>query len=303
MNSTTENRVEIIRTRNELQARVRAWKQAGETVGFVPTMGALHEGHLSLIEKAQEKVSRTVASIFVNPAQFAPGEDFDTYPRREAEDIAKLASVKCDAVYLPSVAEMYPEGSVTNVRVESLSDLLDGIYRPHIFYGVATVVGRLFLQQRHRVARGQRHEAQIGQGGLSLDRGHHRRRERRRHRVGHRHAELGAVHTRVEGTRRERALQVLQRQPHLRPQRHRTWRRLHAGGRAREQRLAHPVVDTLQRMAGGRLGERQHLGGTRDAAFGHDTVENTQQVQVQGSKAFHEWPRKISSVYTLHAKH
>ncbi|MGE6696229.1 pantoate--beta-alanine ligase [Hyphomonas sp. NPDC076900] len=152
MNSTKENSVEIIRTRSELQARVKAWKQAGETVGFVPTMGALHEGHLSLIEKAKEKATRTVASIFVNPAQFAPGEDFDTYPRREAEDIAKLASVNCTAVYLPSVAEMYPEGSVTNVRVESLSDLLDGIYRPHFFYGVATVVARLFLHAQPDVA-------------------------------------------------------------------------------------------------------------------------------------------------------
>ena len=152
MNSTKENSVEIIRTRSELQARVKAWKQAGETVGFVPTMGALHEGHLSLIEKAKEKATRTVASIFVNPAQFAPGEDFDTYPRREAEDIARLASVNCSAVYLPSVAEMYPEGSVTNVRVESLSDLLDGIYRPHFFYGVATVVARLFLHAQPDVA-------------------------------------------------------------------------------------------------------------------------------------------------------
>lgn len=152
MNSTQENQVEIIRTRNELQARIRAWKQGGETVGFVPTMGALHEGHLSLIEKAKEKATRTVASIFVNPTQFAPGEDFDTYPRREMEDIAKLASVKCDAVYLPSVAEMYPEGSVTNVRVESMSDLLDGIYRPHFFYGVATVVARLFLHAQPDVA-------------------------------------------------------------------------------------------------------------------------------------------------------
>ncbi|MBY9066968.1 pantoate--beta-alanine ligase [Hyphomonas sp. WL0036] len=152
MNSTKENLVEIIRTRSELQARVRAWKQAGETVGFVPTMGALHGGHLSLIEKAQEKATRTIASIFVNPTQFAPGEDFDTYPRHETEDIAKLASVNCDAVYLPSVAEMYPEGSVTNVRVESLSDLLDGIYRPHFFYGVATVVARLFLHTQPDVA-------------------------------------------------------------------------------------------------------------------------------------------------------
>ncbi len=152
MNSTKENSVEIIRTRSELQARVRAWKQAGETVGFVPTMGALHGGHLSLIEKAREKTTRTVASIFVNPTQFAPGEDFDTYPRREAEDIAKLASVNCDAVYLPTVAEMYPEGSVTNVRVESMSELLDGIYRPHFFYGVATVVARLFLHAQPDVA-------------------------------------------------------------------------------------------------------------------------------------------------------
>lgn len=152
MNSTQETPVEIIRTRSELQARVRAWKQAGETVGFVPTMGALHGGHLSLIEKAQEKATRTVASIFVNPAQFAPGEDFDTYPRREDEDIARLASVNCSAVYLPSVAEMYPEGSLTNVRVESMSDLLDGIYRPHFFYGVATVVARLFLHAQPDVA-------------------------------------------------------------------------------------------------------------------------------------------------------
>lgn len=152
VNSTKDNPVEIIRTRKDMQAKVRAWKAAGETVGFVPTMGALHEGHLSLVEKARENSTRTVASIFVNPTQFAPGEDFDTYPRREEEDVAKLASVNCDAVYLPSVAEMYPEGSVTNVRVESLSDLLDGIHRPHFFYGVATVVARLFLHVQPDVA-------------------------------------------------------------------------------------------------------------------------------------------------------
>lgn len=152
MNSKTDKPIDIIRTRQDMQARVRAWKAAGETVGFVPTMGALHGGHLSLIEKAKEKTSRTVASIFVNPTQFAPGEDFDTYPRHEDADIEKLSGVNCDAVYLPSVAEMYPEGSVTNVRVESLSDLLDGIYRPHFFYGVATVVARLFLHVQPDVA-------------------------------------------------------------------------------------------------------------------------------------------------------
>ena len=108
-------------------------------------MGALHGGHLSLVEKAREKTDRIVTSIFVNPTQFAPGEDFDTYPRNEAADLGKLASAGCDVAYLPTVAEMYPEGSVTNVRVEGMSDLLDGVYRPHFFYGVTTVVARLFL--------------------------------------------------------------------------------------------------------------------------------------------------------------
>ena len=115
-------------------------------------MGALHAGHLSLIEKAREKASKTVASIFVNPTQFAPGEDFETYPRDSEKDIAKLASVGCDLVYLPSVEEMYPPGNTTNVRVEGMSDLLDGVYRPHFFYGVTTVVARLFLHVQPDVA-------------------------------------------------------------------------------------------------------------------------------------------------------
>jgi len=152
VNSTQEKTITVIRTRVALQQQVRVWKAAGETVGFVPTMGALHAGHLSLVEKAKENASRTVASIFVNPTQFAPGEDFDTYPRREAEDLALLAGTGCDAVYLPGVAEMYPDGSVTDVRVNGMSDLLDGIYRPHFFYGVATVVARLLLHAQPDVA-------------------------------------------------------------------------------------------------------------------------------------------------------
>jgi pantoate--beta-alanine ligase len=152
VNFTTGKAVMPVRTRVALLQQVRAWKAAGETVGFVPTMGALHAGHLSLVEKARENASRTVASIFVNPAQFAPGEDFDTYPRREAEDLALLSSAGCDVVYLPSVAEMYPDGSVTDVRVNQLSDLLDGVHRPHFFYGVATVVARLFLHVQPDVA-------------------------------------------------------------------------------------------------------------------------------------------------------
>ncbi|WP_368066597.1 pantoate--beta-alanine ligase [Hyphomonas sp.] len=142
---TTENTVAVVRTRVALQQQVRAWKAAGETVGFVPTMGALHSGHISLVEKAKENAGRTITSLFVNPAQFAPGEDFGTYPRQEDDDLALLSAAGCDLVYLPTVAEIYPDGSVTDVRVNAMSDLLDGIYRPHFFYGVATVVARLFL--------------------------------------------------------------------------------------------------------------------------------------------------------------
>lgn len=149
---TTEKTVAVVRSRVALQQQVRAWKAAGETVGFVPTMGALHAGHISLVEKAKEFATRTVVSIFVNPTQFAPGEDFETYPRREDEDLALLMSAGCDAVYLPTVAEMYPDGSATDVRVNGMSDLLDGIYRPHFFYGVATVVARLFLHAQPDVA-------------------------------------------------------------------------------------------------------------------------------------------------------
>lgn len=152
MNSMTGKLTDAARSRAELQQQIRAWRQAGETIGFVPTMGALHEGHLSLVQKARTKVTKTVASVFVNPTQFAPGEDFDTYPRDESADRAKLDSAGCDLVYLPTVEEMYPEGTRTNVRVEQMSDLLDGIYRPHFFYGVATVVARLFLHVQPDVA-------------------------------------------------------------------------------------------------------------------------------------------------------
>ncbi|WP_424340179.1 pantoate--beta-alanine ligase [Henriciella sp.] len=135
----------IVRTRKDLRAAVEVARQKGKKIGFVPTMGALHDGHISLVEKAGDKSDYVVASIFVNPAQFAPGEDLDRYPRNEQGDVARLSAAGCSLVYCPSVGEMYPEGSLTNVRVEEMSDLLDGIYRPHFFYGVATVVARLFI--------------------------------------------------------------------------------------------------------------------------------------------------------------
>ena len=142
----------IVRTRQALQSQIAEMRRAGKRVGFVPTMGALHDGHISLIQKAGENADVVVASIFVNPAQFAPGEDLDRYPRNEEGDVARLSEAGCHLVYCPSVEEMYPDGSLTNVRVEGMSDLLDGIYRPHFFYGVATVVARLFIHVKPDVA-------------------------------------------------------------------------------------------------------------------------------------------------------
>ncbi|MEM9179672.1 MAG: pantoate--beta-alanine ligase [Pseudomonadota bacterium] len=134
-----------VKTLSELRKILQDHRQAGRRIGFVPTMGALHDGHVSLVKTARAQSDVTVVSIFVNPTQFAPGEDLDTYPRTEEADIARLSAVGTDIVYLPSVEEMYPDGSKTNIRVEEMSDLLDGQFRPHFFYGVATVVARLFV--------------------------------------------------------------------------------------------------------------------------------------------------------------
>lgn len=136
----------IVRTVAELRAQVAAWRRAGLHVGFVPTMGALHEGHLSLVRLAGAKADRVAASIFVNPTQFGPGEDFTTYPRDEPADAAMLARAGCDLLYAPGVAEMYPEGAATTVTVTGVSEPLDGLARPGHFAGVATVVTKLLNQ-------------------------------------------------------------------------------------------------------------------------------------------------------------
>lgn len=149
MNNSLLSRV---RTKAALRAVINEWRSAGLRIGFVPTMGALHDGHLSLVKRALETCDRVVVSIFVNPTQFAPGEDLDVYPRTEDADCAKLEAAGCHLAYCPSVAEMYPEGSVTNIRVEGLSALLDGGPRPHFFYGVTTIVARLFIHVRPDVA-------------------------------------------------------------------------------------------------------------------------------------------------------
>ena len=136
----------VVRTVAELRAHVAAWRAAGETVGLVPTMGALHEGHLSLARLARSRVDRVVVSIFVNPTQFAPHEDLDAYPRREAADIAALAAEPCDMVFAPTPEEMYPRGFATAITVAGVSAPMDGAARPHHFGGVATVVAKLLIQ-------------------------------------------------------------------------------------------------------------------------------------------------------------
>lgn len=136
----------VVRDVASLRAAIAAWRANGESVALVPTMGALHEGHLSLLRMARARASRAVASIFVNPKQFAPHEDFERYPRNEARDAALLASAGCDLLYAPGRTAMYPEGFATNVIVANVSTPLEGEYRPHFFGGVATVVAKLLLQ-------------------------------------------------------------------------------------------------------------------------------------------------------------
>ena len=144
--------VETVRTVADLRKRVAAWRGAGETVGLVPTMGALHAGHLSLVRIARRQATRVVATIFVNPKQFAPDEDFATYPRTEAADAAKLASERVDLLFAPGVEEMYPAGNSARVSVDGLGDILEGACRPGFFTGVATVVLKLLMQAQADVA-------------------------------------------------------------------------------------------------------------------------------------------------------
>ncbi|HNS88056.1 MAG TPA: pantoate--beta-alanine ligase, partial [Parvularculaceae bacterium] len=144
--AAVDSQMLVVRTVEEARKMVRKWRAEGLSVGLVPTMGALHEGHLSLIRRSNALAERTIASIFVNPAQFAPHEDFGTYPRREETDLALLKKEGCDLVFAPSSEEMYPAGFQTAVSVASVSQGLCGASRPHFFGGVATVVCKLLNQ-------------------------------------------------------------------------------------------------------------------------------------------------------------
>jgi pantoate--beta-alanine ligase len=137
---------QTVRTPTELRARLAEARASGLRIGFAPTMGALHAGHLSLIEAAKARAEFVVASIFVNPTQFAPHEDFHAYPRDETGDVGLLAAAGCDLVYAPSAETIYPPGFSTTISVAGVSAPLEGVLRPHHFAGVATVVAKLLIQ-------------------------------------------------------------------------------------------------------------------------------------------------------------
>jgi len=142
----------IVRTVADLRGAVRRWRASDERVALVPTMGFLHEGHLSLVRLGHARADRVVASLFVNPTQFAPSEDFEAYPRDEARDAGLLAGAGCDLLYAPDVVEMYPPGFSTTVTVADVSAPMDGLARPTHFAGVATIVAKLLAQCQPDVA-------------------------------------------------------------------------------------------------------------------------------------------------------
>ena len=151
----------IVQTK-EMQRRSEQHRREGMSIAFVPTMGYLHEGHLSLMREGRKRGDVLVISIFVNPTQFGPGEDYDSYPRDMKQDLALVQSAGVDIVFTPSVAEIYPEGFQTSVEVERVTQNLCGASRPHHFQGVTTVVAKLFnIVKPHRAFFGQKDYQQL----------------------------------------------------------------------------------------------------------------------------------------------
>ena len=136
----------IVRTVSELRQVIGEWRRVGLSVGLVPTMGALHEGHFSLVDRSVMENDRTCVSLFVNPKQFSPTEDFDLYPRNEAADAQALQCRGANVLFAPLVEEMYPADAATSVSVPGLGDVLEGEFRDGFFTGVATVVSKLLIQ-------------------------------------------------------------------------------------------------------------------------------------------------------------
>ena len=142
----SETGLRILRSVPELRTAVAEWRRRGESVGLVPTMGGLHDGHLELARRACAENDRVVATVFINPRQFDRAEDLKTYPRDEARDARLLEGAGADAMFAPDVTEMYPDDFRTRVTVDGLTRCMDGVYRPGHFEGVATVVCKLLLQ-------------------------------------------------------------------------------------------------------------------------------------------------------------
>ncbi len=136
----------ILRSLTDLRAETSRWQKAGARIGVVPTMGALHDGHLSLVEAAKNDCDHVIVTIFVNPMQFNNPDDLENYPRTEHEDARKLERFNIDVLYVPDAEQMYPDGFASTVTVSGLTDVLCGAHRPGHFDGVATVVAKLFLQ-------------------------------------------------------------------------------------------------------------------------------------------------------------
>ena len=143
---TAASELVLTRTVADLRVQVARLRNAGKRIGFVPTMGALHEGHLALVAEARQRSDAVVASVFVNPTQFAAHEDLGTYPRQEARDAELLAGAGCSILFAPDAAEMYPQGFATSVQVGGPSEGLETDFRPHFFGGVAVVVAKLLNQ-------------------------------------------------------------------------------------------------------------------------------------------------------------